>query len=59
MGRKRTAEEYHAAAIANGWVEGAHAEEDRVVLTKAKPSRKYTGEQDRALNLWKMWVSQF
>jgi hypothetical protein len=28
MGRRRTAEEYHRTAEDNGWVPGAHKEED-------------------------------
>ena len=54
MGKKRTVEEYHQTAEANGWVEGAHEEEDRVVLGQDGPSDRYKINQQKALDQWVM-----
>jgi len=54
MGKKRTAEEYHQTAEANGWVEGAHEEEDCVVLEQDEPSNRYKMNQQEALDQWIM-----
>jgi hypothetical protein len=54
MGKRRTAEEYHETAEANGWVEGAHEEEDRVVLEQDGPSDKYKMNQQEVLDQWVM-----
>ena len=56
MGRKRTAEDYHRTAEENGWVPGAHEEEDSVQQTKDEPSERYKQNQQEALNQWIMWV---
>lgn len=50
MAKKRTAEEYHQTAEANGWVEGAHEEEDGVVLEQDGPSDRYKMNQQEALD---------
>jgi hypothetical protein len=42
MGQKRTAKEYFEMAKANGWENGAHEEEDCVVLEQDKPSKIQT-----------------
>jgi hypothetical protein len=57
MGRKRTAEDYHRTAEENGWVPGAHEEEDSVQQTKDEPSERYKQNQQEALDQWIMWVS--
>jgi len=54
MGRKRTVEEYFAMAEANGWVAGAHEEEDRVVQEKDEPTDRYKLNQQQALDQWIM-----
>ena len=56
MGRKRTAEDYHRTAEENGWVPGAHEEEDSVQQTKDEPSERYKQNQQEALDQWIMWV---
>jgi hypothetical protein len=56
MGRKRTAEDYHRIAEENGWVPGAHEEEDSVQQTKDEPSERYKQNQQEALDQWIMWV---
>jgi hypothetical protein len=53
-GKKRTAEEIYQTAEANDWVEGAHEEEDRVVLKQDGPSDRYKSNQKEALNQWVM-----
>jgi hypothetical protein len=45
MGRKRTAEDYHRTAEENGWIPGAHEEEDSVQQTKDEPSERYKQNQ--------------
>jgi hypothetical protein len=45
MGRKRTAEEYQRRAEENGWVLGAHEEEDSKQQTKDEPHDRYKGNQ--------------
>jgi hypothetical protein len=54
MGRKRTAEDYHRTAEENGWVPGAHEEEDSVQQTKDEPSERYKQNQQEALDQWIM-----
>ena len=54
MGQKRTAEEYYRTAEANGWVDGEHEEEDRVVLEQDEPSDRYILNQQEALDQWVM-----
>jgi hypothetical protein len=56
MGRKRTAEDYHRTAEENGWVPGAHEQEDNVQQTKDEPSERYKQNQQEALDQWIMWV---
>ena len=56
MGRKRTAEDYHRTAEENGWVPGAHEEEDSVQQTKDEPSNRYKQNQQEALDQWIVWV---
>ena len=56
VGRKRTAEDYHRTAEENGWVPGAHEEEDSVQQTKDEPSERYKQNQQEALDQWIMWV---
>ena len=50
MGKKRSAEEYRQAAEANGWVEGAHKEKNRVVPEQDEPSGRYKMNQQKALD---------
>jgi hypothetical protein len=56
MGRKRTAEDYHRTAEENGWVPGAHEEEDSIQQTKDEPSERYKQNQQEALDQWIIWV---
>jgi hypothetical protein len=51
MGRRRTAEEYNQTAEENGWVRGAHEEEDSIQQTKGKPTGRYKLNQQGALSL--------
>jgi hypothetical protein len=50
MGRRRTAEDYQRTAEENGWVAGAHEEEDRKQQTKDEPSDRYKQNQQEALD---------
>jgi hypothetical protein len=48
MGQKRTAKEYFEMK------DGAHEEEDCVVLEQDKPSQRYKLNQQEALDQWTM-----
>jgi hypothetical protein len=56
MGRRRTAEDYQRTAAENGWVPGAHEEEDGKQQTKDEPSHRYKQNQQEALDQWMIWV---
>ena len=56
MGRRRTAEDYQPTAEENGWVPGAHEEEDSKQQTKDEPSDRYKTEPAGGLDQWMMWV---
>jgi hypothetical protein len=49
MGRRRTAEGHQRGAAENGWVPGAHKEEDSKQQTKDEPSDKYKQNRREAL----------
>jgi hypothetical protein len=57
MGRRRTAGDYQRTAEENGWVPGAHEDEDSRLQTKDDPSSRYKQNQQEALDQWIMWVS--
>jgi hypothetical protein len=44
MGRRRTAEDYQRTAAENGWVPGAHGEEDSIQQAKDEPTDRYKTE---------------
>jgi hypothetical protein len=50
MDRRRTAEEYNRTAAQNGWVPGAHEEEDGRQQTKNEPGERYKKNQQEALD---------
>ena len=54
MGRKRTTEECNRTAQENGWVPGAHEEEDDRQQTKKELSERYKKNQQEALDQWVM-----
>jgi hypothetical protein len=53
MGRRRTTGDYQRSAEEDGWVPGAHEEEDSIQQTKDEPRDKYKQE---VLDQWTMWV---
>jgi hypothetical protein len=56
MGRKRSAEDSQRTAEENGWVPGAHEEEDSIQQTKDGPSDRYKLNQQAPLDQWIIWV---
>jgi hypothetical protein len=56
MGRKRTAADYQRTAEENGWVPGAHEEEDSEQQTKYEPGDRYKQNQQEALDQWIIWI---
>jgi hypothetical protein len=54
MGRRRTVEDYQRTADENGWVPGAHEEEDSKQQSKDEPSDRYKGNQPEAMDQWTM-----
>ena len=56
MGRRCTAQDCNRTAAGNGWVPGAHEEEDRIQQTKDEPGERYKKSQQEALDQWIMWV---
>ena len=50
MGRRRTAEDHYRAAEENGWVSGAHGEEDSIQQTKDESRDRYKQDQQEALD---------
>jgi hypothetical protein len=54
MDRKRSAKNYQRTAKENGWVAGAHEEEDSIQQTKDEPSGRYKRNQQAALDQWMM-----
>jgi len=57
MGRRRTAEDYQRTAEENGWVPGAHEDEDSRLQTKDDLSPRYKQNQQEALDQRIMWAS--
>ena len=51
MGRRRTPEDYQQIAEENGWVPGAHEEEDSIQQAKGEHSDRYKGARR------KPWIS--
>jgi hypothetical protein len=56
MGKKRLAEDYRRTAEENGWVAGAHEEEDSIEQTEDEHGDRYILNQQEALDQWTMWV---
>lgn len=54
MGRKRPAEDYNRTAAKNGWVLGAHEEENCVQQKKDKHGKRYEGNIREALDQYVM-----